>query len=95
MRVEDSFELSQQTRTITENLVTQHQPIVEGNVIRIQGDRARMEIAVDSTDGEIQILSKSHSNHNGQQEPVYLLQWDVKLQGKDTVCNMSICCSPR
>lgn len=93
--VEDSFEVSKQSRTITENLVTQYLPIVEGNVIRIQGDRTRMEIAVDSTDGEIQILSKSHSNHNGQQEPVYLVQWNVKLQGKDTVCNMSICCSPR
>lgn len=93
--VGDSFEVSKQTRTITENLVTQYLPIVEGNVIQIQGNRAKMEITVEDADGDIQILSESHSNHNGQQEPVYLLQWNVKLQGKDTVCNMSICCSPR
>ena len=93
--VEDSFEVSKQTRTITENLVTQYLPIVEGNVIQIQGNRAKMEITVEGADGDIQILSESHSNHNGQQEPVYLVQWNVKLQGKDTACNMSICCSSR
>lgn len=60
-----------------ENLVTQFPPVVEGDTIRIEGEKYTCLITVENPEGSISREVKKHSNHKGLEENVYCIGWDV------------------
>lgn len=85
MEVEDCFEIAEQTRSITENLVTQHSPEISGNIIRIKGKERSCTIRVEGYNTEIRCVKQIHSNHYGMNEEVYLIQWEVPVTAATAV----------
>lgn len=66
---------------VSERLVTQILPEVNGNhvVLEKDGVKCRLEIQ-DLDEGGIVVKEYSHSNHSGEPEKVYAICWKVKMQ---------------
>lgn len=90
--VTDSFEPSEETDSIVENFITQHKPVVDNNCIFLQGERGICKMTVEN-DAEISVIPQKHSNHQGEEEIVYLLQWKVPISaGEVSECAIKIDC---
>jgi len=71
---------------VTQNLVTQHEPMIipQANRIVVRGEKEC--VTVDVLEGAVfQIKEMEHSNHSGEPEKVYLIQWDVRVHGETTL----------
>lgn len=79
----DSFETTEEL-TVTENLVTQIVPKLRGNEVLLEGNGTvcRIQIKPALTP---EIITKEHSNHQGEKEQVYLIQWNVFVENKAQV----------
>ena len=88
--VTDAFERAKKTETVIENLVTMYEPVIEGNKIIIAGSRGYLEIEVSGIQDEISVVVMQHSDHNGKEQTVYLIQWQVWLDEQGGQCTMSI-----
>ena len=78
LTVRDMFE-SEEEICITENLVTQFLPEIEGNSIILLG-KSICHIQIIAGDKNMQnlprVIPMEYSNHQGKKENVYLIQWD-------------------
>jgi len=75
LTVEDVFGVS--GCVVEENLVTQYEPMVEGNQILLRTDNADCRIVVEQSDVIINIKKEVHSNHEGKVEDVFRMIWKV------------------
>lgn len=66
---------------VIENLVTQIPPRVQDNRIYLEAEQKGklltccIEIEADTMEGPVQIIEKMHSNHAGEAQKVYAMQW--------------------
>lgn len=90
LEVEDIFTKSAQTQSITENLVTQYPPKTEGSRILLCGAESCAVIEAEGIEGAIHVYEKPHSNHAGEAQSVYLIQWQVPLE--TARCRLTITC---
>ena len=87
LRVRDQFEFPRGRRgEVVENLVTQIPPVIrDGKVLLCSGGvTGILEIEGCSAQEDISIKEYQHSNHNGEQEKVYAVQWKVPVTAADT-----------
>ncbi len=83
LQVEDRFEvnvwqLSELPKNyFTENLVTKGDVTVQGREVTIQGRTAACRIRIEGSAEHLRIVEKHHSNHEGKQERIRLIQWEV------------------
>lgn len=82
LELTDSF--SEAGERVTENLVTQILPRVEGNRVFLEKDGVKAVIEVQdeqiaSGQESIVIKEQQHSNHEGIMEQVYQIQWKVNM----------------
>lgn len=87
LTVEDVFECDEEMK-ITENLLTQFFPEVEGNSIILLGKSVCHIQILYEQKGRTElprVIQTEHINHQGQRETVYLIQWDrlVKKHHKE------------
>lgn len=86
--IEDIFECEEEVK-ITENLVTQFLPEVADNSIILFGKKV-CHIQLLSEKKEKQnmprVVPVEHSNHQGEKEKVYLLQWDRVIRKQHKEC---------
>ena len=66
----------------TENLVTQGKVGILENTITIHGKRACCRIQINSEFQNLRCIEKVHFNHEGKQEIVRLIRWDVMPETK-------------
>ena len=93
LRITDSFALTEKTEEIVENLVTQYKPVVDKNCVYIKGTKGTccVEIGGIDPDTTIYVIQQKHSNHEGKEEDVYLIQWSLPMNGqKEIQSNMCI-----
>jgi hypothetical protein len=64
---------------ITENLITCYHPTISDNIIFIQGEHTFIHIQVEDLKDKINLVIKKHSDHNGNEVIVYLIQWEVPI----------------
>lgn len=63
---------------MTENLVTQIRPVLEGNKVLLPQGEWTCVLTVPK--GEIYVAEHEHSNHKGIKEKVYVIRWKVDLE---------------
>ena len=76
-------------QTMTENLVTQLLPVVEGGRVLLFSGEMRCVLTLPEGT-EVRILEYDHSNHKGTTEKVYAIQWDVMLTEGAGSCRYSM-----
>ena len=76
LTVEDEFELPSDG-TITENLVTKGTVTLQENVAGIQGRQVSCKVEIEGQFTNLRVVEKLHFNHEGEQETIRLIQWDV------------------
>lgn len=72
----------EKTMYFTENLVTQGTVILQKNTVLIQGKHASCRVQIMEKAENLRVLDKIHFNHEGEQETVRLIQWDVVPEQK-------------
>lgn len=79
--VEDQFHMpvdaGEELPVFTENLVTQGNVILQENAVLIQGEKVSCSVQTEGKTENLRVLEKTHSNHEGEQEIVRLIQWEV------------------
>jgi hypothetical protein len=81
--VTDTFILSDKTTSIKENLVTEFEPVIENNEIKIYGEETGCIITVNEGVGPIEVITMNHSNHGGKLVKVYLIRMEVPIGSGD------------
>lgn len=76
LTVKDGFELPS-GGIFTENLVTKGTVILQENIVWIQGRQASCKVEIESQFTNLRAVEKLHSNHEGEQETIRVIQWDV------------------
>ncbi|MCD7750832.1 MAG: heparinase II/III-family protein [Lachnospiraceae bacterium] len=76
---------------VMENLVTQILPVIEGNRIYLEQNKAAAVIEVgglaDASSPDITVVTYNHQNHEGAAEKVYGIRWPVLLtEGRGMSC---------
>lgn len=65
---------------IVENLVTQIKPTVQEDGVLLEAGDIRCALRIDTpAKPDIRVLERSHVNHKGGEEAVYLIQWRVPV----------------
>jgi len=106
MTVLDTFKPSLQTQTVTENLMTVFQPVIQKDgIVEIKGQNSTCRIVIwqklnaagqEHEDiwkqvEQIQAIPMEHSCHDGSKITVYLMQWNLNIaHGQITQCNMQM-----
>lgn len=78
--VTDTFIINDNTTSIKENLVTEYEPVIDNNEIRIYGEKTGCSIIVDEGVDSIEVITANHSNHDGKLVKVYLIRIDVPIR---------------
>lgn len=76
LTVKDGFELPS-GGIFSENLVTKGTVILQENIVWIQGRQASCKVEIESQFTNLRVVEKLHSNHEGEQETIRVIQWDV------------------
>ncbi|MCD8327268.1 MAG: heparinase II/III family protein [Lachnospiraceae bacterium] len=75
---------SENSVSVTENLVTQILPVIEENRVYLEQNGAKAVIEIEklpgAVDPEIRIVEYDHRNHQGEAEKVYGIRWEVPLK---------------
>lgn len=102
--VEDSFVGTEQTKRITENLVTTYVPKITGpGELQIQGIHSICHIHIGLSTGvdsnqevTVRYIPKEHREHDGSTQTVYLIQWDIAMEGAQKIkSKIRISCSKK
>lgn len=75
---EGSSNRKNNTVYFTENLVTKGTVIVQGNIVHIRGKHTSCQVEIEGKVGKLRVLDKLHFDHEGKQETVRLIQWEVE-----------------
>lgn len=82
LQVEDRFQVTEQLRSIRENLVTDWKPQVQDNTIRIQGPDSGCAVEIEGPAVKVDCMPRDFSDHGGHHRDVWLIQWEVPGLGK-------------
>lgn len=87
LSVTDTFFASEETKKITENLITPFQPEIIRSIdevqVLIKGEQGVCTITgnvLQCRPEQIRILPKEHSLHDGTKTTVYLIQWELPIE---------------
>lgn len=83
LSVRDCFKMNGRLQSIKENLITEWEPEICGNTIRIKGKSGGCLVTVEGVDGAICRSRREFSDHGGIRRDVWLLQWEVPLEGAE------------
>lgn len=76
--------------SLEENLITQKEPVIEGNQIILNGDRGVLTITLSADCGPVSVKKEVFHNHRGKDEDVWVIRFPVTLQNNEGSC--TICC---
>ncbi|MDF2869642.1 MAG: hypothetical protein K0R05_1217, partial [Anaerocolumna sp.] len=62
-----------------ENLITGVKPEIEKNIILLKKESTSCRITIEDKDVTIEVIPVLHSDHEGVQQEVYLIQWELQL----------------
>lgn len=79
VRLRDDFQCTEHTASIRENLITGIKPVIEKNKILLKKDSLKCCITIEDKDAAIEVKPVQHSDHEGVQQEVYLIQWELPL----------------
>lgn len=79
-RIEDRFWGIKNKLTAAENLVTRYEPVINKNEILIRGRKASIRIQFEEYLGEIHFLPNIHTDHEGKEQRIWLIQWEVPVK---------------
>lgn len=87
--ITDTFKMSGETREITENLVTQIEPqILDESTAILAGKCSTIYIRKKAGTGKWTSVKEIFSNHKGENEDVWLLQWKLPIEGDMVDCTI-------
>lgn len=75
--IEENTDTTKLPECFTETLVTKGMVSFEGNVVLIQGKAASCKVRLDGNTNNLRMQEKIHFNHEGEQETVRLIQWEI------------------
>lgn len=87
--VEDTFQVSSQTTSIQENLVTEWLPEIKGNRIIIKAKEGGAYLTLESCEN-VSYYLEDHMDHSGNLKQIYRIQWDVPIIKNKVVCKIYI-----
>lgn len=87
--IDDQIETTESTQCIIETLVTQIEPKIYGNLIVLEGIQYNGFVEIEGVTGKIEVECKTHSNHEGEEESVYLIRWQIPTQVK-SYCRIKV-----
>ena len=82
LEVEDTFVPAGQLSSLTEQLVTQCRVAINGQSATISGKQHKCRITLPQQAFFVRCVEKLHKNHEGIEEKVYLLQWELPIGEK-------------
>lgn len=89
--VKDCFRFDQaRGQEVSENLITQIRPVVEGNTVLLKTEKGTCRVEVDALEGSIEVREYDHSNHQGVTEKVYGIQWQAALADGKGQCSFCV-----
>lgn len=77
--------------TFEEHIITQKEPVVNGNVIVLPGLKGDVEITLSQDCGEVNVVKEVFHNHRGKDEDVWVLTFPVTIKDDKGTCE--ICCN--
>ncbi|MDE7204168.1 MAG: heparinase II/III family protein [Lachnospiraceae bacterium] len=93
IELQDFFAANENTKSITENIVTEYEPAIQDGVVWIRGQHGQCSIQIenDIDHNAIKIIPCAHRDHSGNSQTIYRIIWeiDVKKYG-NTSCKMWI-----
>lgn len=92
IELQDLFIGSENTKSITENIVTEYEPVIQDGAVWIKGQQGQCRIWVENcSDSAMKIIPCVHSDHAGNRQTIYRIVWELKVEKcGDTVCKMWI-----
>lgn len=90
MTVRDRFVKSPDTVLVEENLVTQMEPAVDGEWIRLSAGEDTVCIHITTGSGVVRVKKECFINHNGEPEDVWLIQWTVPSDAQEFECHFQV-----
>lgn len=75
LTIVDEFEAA--AGNFTENLVTKGNVILQENSVLIKGEKATCKVQIESKTENLRVIERMHSNHEGEQELIRLIQWEA------------------
>ena len=73
---------------VEEMLITQKEPVVEGNKIILKGEKGCVTVTVCGEDVSIQTIKGIFDNHRGKDEDVWQIRFEVPIKDKKANCKM-------
>lgn len=83
LKVTDMFSFAE-NKAVTENLITQCTPVLNGNRVLLTGNAGIAEVTVHNTQS-LSVKAYAHRNHSGEPEPVYAIRWLVSSKEKNAI----------
>ena len=92
LQVKDNitFSVSEDGQTVTENLVTQIVPESTADGVLLKTEKGICIIETGQPKDCIEIKEYDHSNHQGEMEKVYAIQWPVAVDSGKAECSFSV-----
>lgn len=92
LQVKDNiaFAAAEEGRTVTENLVTQILPEITADGVLLKTGRGTCIVKTGQAGESIEVKEYDHSNHQGEMEKVYAIQWPVSAAGGRAECSFSV-----
>lgn len=78
--VKEGFEGMMEDAVLTEQLVTQGTVSIKEEKILIQGKKTSCLVRLPEGIQNLQVVEKTHSNHEGVSETVRLIQWEIRAE---------------
>lgn len=72
-----------------ENLITQIEPVIEGNQILLKGDKGEVTITLSAECGCVSVFKEVFHNHRGKDEDVWVMRFPVTLQKDMAGCTIT------
>lgn len=92
IELQDLFAGSENTKSITENVVTEYEPVIQDGAVWIKGQQGQCRIWVENcSDSAMKIIPCVHSDHAGNCQTIYRIVWELRVaKCGDTGCKMWI-----
>ena len=72
-----------------EHIITQKEPVVNGNVIVLPGLKGDVEITLSENCGEVNVKKEVFHNHRGKDEDVWVIMFPVHLENNKGICKIN------
>lgn len=92
IELQDFFAVNENTKSITENIVTEYEPVIQDGTVWIKGQHGQCRIQIENSSGHMmKIIPCVHRDHAGNRQTIYRIVWEIDVEKYgDTRCKMWI-----